>query len=247
LAGIYSKLAPQYLSLWNMGPYAFCLALGVTGLVVMALLGFGHHGDTGAHGHAGHGHGGHAGHGHGGHAGTLGHGGHAGHHGHDTGAGHAGHSHELSGAAKLTGLLSPRVLFSFLVGVGATGMLARSFLVEPLLVAAALVGGVAFERFLVGPIWKFIFRFESKPALMLESLVMEEAEAMMDFDAQGQGLIKLELDGQVVQLLGTLAPEDRASARRIRRGDVLRIEDFDATKNRCTVSYAGPRLPEALP
>ena len=228
-----------------MGPYAFCLALGVTGLVVMALLGFGHHGDTSAHGHAGH-----AGHGHGGHAGDLGHGGHAGHHGHDTSAGnggHAGHSHEASGAAKLAGLLSPRVLFSFLVGVGATGMLARSFLFEPLLVAAALAGGVAFERFLVGPIWKFIFRFESKPALMLESLVMEEAEAMMDFDAQGQGLIKLELDGQVVQLLGTLAPEERASARRIRRGDVLRIEDFDAAKNRCTVSYAGPRLPEALP
>jgi len=216
-----------------MGPYAFCLALGVTGLVVMALLGFGHHGDTSATGHAGH-----AGHGH------------AGHHGHDGGAGHdghAGHSHELSGAAKLAGLLSPRVLFSFLVGVGATGMLARSFLFEPLLVAAALVGGVAFERFLVGPIWKFIFRFESKPALMLESLVMEEAQAMMDFDAQGQGLIKLELDGQVVQLLGTLAPEERATSRRIRRGDVLRIEDFDAARNRCTVSYAGPRLPEAVP
>jgi hypothetical protein len=216
-----------------MGPYAFCLALGVTGLVVMALLGFGHHGDASAAGHAGH-----AGHGH------------AGHNGHDGGAGHdghAGHSHELSGAAKLAGLLSPRVLFSFLVGVGATGMLARSFLFEPLLVAAALVGGVAFERFLVGPIWKFIFRFESKPALMLESLVMEEAQAMMDFDAQGQGLIKLELDGQVVQLLGTLAPEERATSRRIRRGDVLRIEDFDAARNRCTVSYAGPRLPEALP
>ncbi len=208
-----------------MGPYAFCFALGVTGLVVMALLGFGHHGDTGPHGHAGH-------------------------HGHDADAGHgghAGHSHEPGGAAKLAGLLSPRVLFSFLVGAGATGMLARSFLFEPLLVAAALMGGVAFEQFLVGPIWKFIFRFESKPALMLESLVMEEAQAMMDFDAQGQGLIKLELDGQVVQLLGTLAPEERATSRRIRRGDVLRIEDFDAARNRCTVSYAGPRLPEALP
>jgi hypothetical protein len=230
-----------------MGPYAFSLALGVTGLVVMALLGFGHHGDAGGHGHAGH-----IGHGDGGHAGDLGHGGHAGHaghghpghHGHDGGAGHA---HEPGGLAKLAGLLSPRVLFSFLVGVGATGMLARSFLVEPLVAAAALAGGVLFERFLVGPIWKFLFRFESKPALMLESLVMEEAQAMMDFDAQGQGLIKLELDGQVVQLLGTLAPEDRSQSRRIRRGDVLRIEDFDAARNRCTVSYAGPRPPEALP
>jgi hypothetical protein len=82
---------------------------------------------------------------------------------------------------------------------------------------------------------------------MLESMVMEEAQAMMDFDDQGQGLIKLELDGQVVQLLGTLAPGDMSAARRIRRGDLLRIEDFDAARNRCTVSFAGQGPPEALP
>jgi hypothetical protein len=78
-------------------------------------------------------------------------------------------------------------------------------------------------------------------------MVMEEAEAMMDFDAQGQGLIKLELDGQVVQLLGSLSPEEMSQARRIRRGDLLRIEDVDAARNRCIVSYAGQSPPEALP
>ncbi len=209
----------------NMGPYGFCLALGVTGLSVMALFGLGHHGSAGAHGHAGHG-------------GTTAHGGHHGHPG--------GHSHEPTGLGRLAGLLSPRLLFSFLVGVGATGMLGRPFLFEPLLLGVALAGGVAFEKLLVGPIWKFMFRFESRPAAMLESAVMEEAEAMTDFDAQGHGLIKLELDGQVVQLLGTLSPDEMARTRRIRRGDLLRIEDVDAARNRCIVSYAGQGPPEAL-
>lgn len=207
-----------------MGPYGFCLALGVTGLAVMALLGFGHHGGD--------------------------QGGHLGHHGGDHGDSPLGHGHTGHGDAalgRLTALLSPRVLFSFLVGVGAAGLIARPFLFEPVTALAALVGGVVFERWLVGPIWRFMFRFESRPAMMLESVVMEEAEAMTDFDANGQGLIRLELDGQVVQLLGTLTAEDLAGPRRIRRGDVLRIEDFDAARNRCTVSFAGERPPEALP
>ena len=213
-----------------MGPYGFCLALGVTGLSVMALLGFGHHGSAGGHGHAGHTGHGDAGHGHGGQG------------------GHGGDAHQSSvGLSSLVTFLSPRLLFSFLVGVGATGLFLRPFLFEPLLLGAALAGGIAFEKFIVGPIWKFLFRFESRPAAMLESAVMDEAQAMMDFDAQGQGLIKLELDGQVVQLLGTLTAEEMSQARRIRRGDLLRIEDVDAARNRCTVSFAGSRPPEALP
>jgi hypothetical protein len=210
-----------------MGPYGFCLALGVTGLSLMALFGLGHHGAGGGHGHAGHGgHAGHAGHGH---------------------AGHSAHGHGPTGAARFASLLSPRLLFTFLAGVGATGLLARPFLIEPFLLAVALSGGVVFEKFIIGPIWKFLFRFESRPASMLESMVMEEAQAMMDFDAKGEGLIKLELDGQVVQLLGALTPEELSQARRIRRGDLLRIEDFDAARNRCTVSFAGQSPPEALP
>jgi len=136
-------------------------------------------------------------------------------------------------------LLSPRVLFSFLVGAGATGLLLAPFLLEPLVAAGAVVGGYVFERFLVGPIWNFMFRFESRPAATLESAIMEEASAETDFDPQGQGLIRLELDGQVVQLLGTLRAEERAGVRRIRRGDRLRIEDVDPARNRCTVSFAG--------
>lgn len=214
-----------------MGPYGFSLALGVTGLVVMAILGFSHHGDTGVH------------------AGHVGHGGHGGHGGHHVGDGHHGHAgqpgHDVSG--KLFSLLSPRVLFSFLVGAGAAGMVADRWLAEPFTAAVALAGGVLFERLLIRPIWNLLFRFESRPAAMLESVVMDEATAATDFDAEGHGLIQLELDGQVVQLLGTLTAEDQARVRRVRRGDLLRIEDVDAARNRCTVSFAGERPPEALP
>jgi hypothetical protein len=220
-----------------MGPYGFCLALGVTGLSVMALLGFGHHGGAGGHGHTGH-----IGQGHVGHTGHAGHTALGGHHG------PGGVAQESPGGlAHAASFLSPRLLFSFLVGVGATGVLLRPWLFEPLLLGAALAGGVAFERFIIGPIWRFMFRFESRPAAMLESLLMEEAQAMMDFDAQGQGLIKLELDGQVIQLLGTLTAEEIQHARRVRRGDLLRIEDVDAARNRCIVSFAGQGPPEALP
>ena len=221
-----------------MGPYGFSLALGATGLAVMALLGLSHHGGDHAHGaahHDGHAGPGHAGHGHDG--------GHAGSHG----PSHAGHHHASEHAGRLITLLSPRLLFSFLVGAGASGMLAGRFLVEPFVAAAALAGGFAFERFLIRPIWAFLFRFESRPAALLESAVMEEARAVADFDRDGQGLIQLELDGQVLQLLGTLTAEERAVARRVRRGDLLRIEDVDAARNRCIVTFAGSRPPGEAP
>jgi hypothetical protein len=211
-----------------MTPYGLSLALGLTGLVAMALLGLGHHGGGHASGHAGAGHAGHGG-------------GHAGH-GHAGGQSHgaaSGHPHSEGAGGKLLGLLSPRVFFSFFVGAGATGLLLRPFLIEPLVAACAVVGGYLFERFLVGPIWNLMFRFESRPAATLESAIMEEASAETDFDAGGQGLIRLELDGQVVQLLGTLRAEDRTLVRRVRRGDRVRIEEVDPVSNRCIVSFAG--------
>src|ERR1041385_2621991 len=122
-----------------MSPYAFVLALGATGLAAMALLGFGHHGGGGPHA---------------GHAGHAAHGGHAGHHGHDAGhhAGHHGAAAHGSVLGRLLGLLSPRLIFSVLIGIGATGLLLRPLLIEPLTLGAALLGGFAFERYLAGPL-----------------------------------------------------------------------------------------------
>lgn len=135
-------------------------------------------------------------------------------------------------------LLSPRVIFSLLIGFGATGLAVRRALPLPWALAAAAAGALALESLLVAPLWRFLLRFESRPALTLESALLEEARAVTTFDAHGQGLVAVELDGQVVQILATLRPEDRAV--RVRAGDRLRIEDVEAERNRCIVAAIGP-------
>ncbi|PYM63056.1 MAG: hypothetical protein DME11_17895 [Candidatus Rokuibacteriota bacterium] len=133
-------------------------------------------------------------------------------------------------------------MFSVLVGFGTTGLLLRSALAEPLVFAAAVGGGVLFERGIVGPVWNFLLRFASAPALTLESCILDEVRAASGFDSNGQGLVTAEVDGQVIQVLGTLRPEDRAAGIRVRSGDRLRVEDVDSRRNRCTVSYVGSEM-----
>ena len=132
--------------------------------------------------------------------------------------------------------MSPRVLFSVLLGLGTTGVLAGHVLGGVPLFLAASAGGVLFERFVVNPMWNFGLRFASRPALTLESAVADEALVVSGFDANGQGLIELQLDGQAVRVLGTLQPADRAVGVRLRTGDRVRVEAVDAERNRCTVS-----------
>jgi len=225
--------------------YLFSLILGALGLVAMAAAGLGH--ST----HAGHGHG-HAGdvnfHGAGaaGHLGAgNGHAGHmdVGHAGHAHAPGHGGQHHDVQqgGGGWVWQLLSPRVLFSVLAGFGATGMLAGPYLGGLLLLALALAGGVGFELLAVRPVWNFFFRFASSPALTLESTLFGTGTAATRFDASGCGVIALEVDGQVLQVLATLRPEDRGL--QVRAGDQLRVEEVDGARNRCVVSWAGPSLP----
>jgi len=171
-----------------------------------------------------------------------------------TGLGRHGHGHvgaKLGGRGRagratatawLWSLTSPRLIFSGLVGFGTTGLLLRSALAEPLVFGAALAGGVLFERGIVGPAWNFLMRFASAPALTLESCIQDEVRAATGFDADGQGLITAEVDGQLIQVLGTLRPEDRAAGIRVRTGDRLRVEDVDSRRNRCTVSYVGTEM-----
>lgn len=222
-----------------MDLYLTALALGAIGLVAMAFSGFGRHGGRG-HGNAGHA-GTHPGSAHGsgghGHAATGHSGGqvHASGHGHSSG--HAQSAAKQEGSSNpLLALMSPRVLFSTCLGLGTGGLLLRPVLGGVALFGAALVTGILFERFVVAPIWNFTFRFASTPALTLESAVTDEATAVTPFDANGQGLIALELDGQRVQLLGTLQPSDRAMRVKVAAGARLRVEEVDAARNRCTVS-----------
>src|SRR5436853_2931635 len=130
-----------------MDLYVVSLATGAVGLGVMAIGGLSH--AAGGHMHAGHGHG-HAG---AGHAHGVGHPGAA------HGGGHGAHATHGEGQAATgwnwSSLLSPRLLFSVLVGFGATGLIAAS-LPEPLRALAALGGAAAFEALLVGPLWRFL-------------------------------------------------------------------------------------------
>jgi hypothetical protein len=212
----------------------FSLALGATGLAAMAIGGVANIGHAG-HGHAGPGQGG-TGHGHAGDA-------HAGHaHTAEMQAGQAhGASTHVAPAHPTpahTGwffsLLSPRVLFALLIGFGAGGLLA-SPLGEPWRAGAAVLAAAAFEGLFVGPLWRMLFRFESSPAATLESAIEDDARAVMGFDANGQGLVALDVDGQVVQLLATLTAEDRARGARVRSGDLVRVSSIDAARHRCTV------------
>ena len=68
---------------------------------------------------------------------------------------------------------------------------------------------------------------------------MSDAKAVTGFDSNGNGLVVIELGGEVVQILGTLTQDERSAGIRVRAGDALRIEDIDSTRNRCTVSRIG--------
>ncbi len=229
-----------------MDLYIFSVVLGAAGMAAMAFLGF-----SSSHGAAHHGHdtGGHEIHGIGGHGHSVGiaHGSpHVSGHAHDAGHMHstahphaAPHSHPGGWKSNLWSWLSPRVLFNFLVGFGATGLIAERLVGPVLALPIAVLGGIGFEVFVVRPLFNSLFRFESQPAQTLGSALMSEGRAVTGFDANGNGLISLELGGEVVQVLGTQLKDERAAGVRIRAGDIVRIEDVDDMRNRCTVSRIG--------
>lgn len=205
-----------------MSIYEFSLFLGGAGLGIMGLSGFAH--TIGGH-HVAHApHGAHTGH----HAGAI-RGGVRTVRGGGRGAGRAG------GARALWALLSPRSLFSMLVGFGVVGLILHPIVPSVLLLPVAAAGGILFELGITRPLWNFVFRFESAPALTLESCIGDEARAATSFDAKGDGLVALELDGQLVQLLGTLHREEREAGVRVHAGDPVRIDEVDAERNRCIV------------
>lgn len=193
-----------------MDLYISSMLLGVLGLAAMAFTGLGHHG------HAGHaGHGGHGGNGHG---------------------ARVGHVHGAERTSPLWSIASPRFLFSLALGFGAIGELVRPMAGGVVQLAIAALGGIVFERFIVAPLWNFAMRFASAPALTLESAVSDEATAVTAFDANGQGIVSVEVDGQILQILATLQPADRSLGVRVRAGQRVRIEDVNAAASRCTVS-----------
>ena len=88
----------------------------------------------------------------------------------------------------------------------------------------------------VQPYWNALMNFQSRPALSLGSSGLESADAVTDFDHSGSGLVALEFEGEVRQLLATLDTAEQQRGLRVRRGDKLHIESIDEERNRCTVS-----------
>jgi hypothetical protein len=223
------------------------IAVGLVGLLLMAIPGFSRHGHAPSLGHSGHGGPGlhEAAHGaaaalHAGAARAL-------PAGHSAGAPQASPTPAARGssggdaASTATGLNAarlipaPRVLFSVLALEGAFGCAFTTTLglSVPLAAIAALIPALLLERFLLAPIWDFLFRFEGKPAASLDDLLMEEAEAVTPF-RNGRGIIRAELDGRVVQLSARLKPEQAALP--VGVGDRVRIESIDGGRERAEVS-----------
>jgi hypothetical protein len=221
--------------------YEILLGTGILGLVAMALAGFGHGG--GAH-HTGHG-GVHA---H--HApliGRIGAASHAGRAGSSAMAprggalrnGRAATAGEARGGfgRALLSLLSPITLFAACLGAGAVGALLTVWGVGPLLAAVgAVVGAIGFNALLVRPLLGLALGFASEPARGLDGTLLQNAEAITNFDANGEGLVRVLVDGQSVDVLARLSEEERRQGTRVVRGQSVRVEDVDTHRNRCTVS-----------
>jgi hypothetical protein len=79
-----------------------------------------------------------------------------------------------------------------------------------------------------------IQKWASLPAKTLSDAIFENGTAVTDFDAKGYGLVRLNLDGQVVQLLGQLDPEEQSGSP-VRSGEALFVRSVDSARQRCVV------------
>jgi membrane protein implicated in regulation of membrane protease activity len=136
----------------------------------------------------------------------------------------------------LWNLFSPLTLFSLALGAGGAGLLALLYLAPIWSIPLAAVGGWAFYRLAVRPVWALIFRFASKPSQALEGTTGKSAEAVSAFDARGRGIVRLSIDGESVRVLARLDPDDVAAGTQVRPGDTLVVTQVDARSNACTVT-----------
>lgn len=132
---------------------------------------------------------------------------------------------------------SPFDLMAYCTGAGAVGEILRQQGLAPnVVLGAALVGALLFNFGLAKPVLNGLLRFESRQSEGLEGQVAQHGEAVSRFDAQGRGLVRLSLDGEIVQVLGLLDPEERDRGVKVLKGDPLVVVDIDAAKNTCRVT-----------
>lgn len=222
-----------------MSVFVVSLAVGLGGLLLMALPGMRRHGRAGharaARGRAGARHGVHAG--------------RPMHAARGRGArrapAQAGHAHHAprpqhgEPVSAVDGLLhyvpEPRVVLTVVALFGAFGnALAHlthwSFALQ---VAGALVLAVLFEWLVVGRIWRLSLQFTGEPSSPLETLILQRVRAVTAF-RNGRGIVLAERDGRALQLTAELLPAERNE--RVGVGDRLTVEEVDAEHERVIVS-----------
>lgn len=166
-------------------------------------------------------------------------------HAHSHGHGHArvhhsgGHKGGSAKSAKFKPwwAFSPFDILAYCTGAGAVGEILRQSGVNPTITILAAVAGALFFNFaLAKPVLNLLLRFESRQSEGLEGQIAKPAEAVTKFDTHGRGLIKMALDGQIVQCLGVLDAEEFDRGVTVAKGDTLLVVDVDAAKNTCRVT-----------
>jgi hypothetical protein len=220
--------------------FEMLLLIGAVGMVLMTVLGV-----SRGVGHIG-GHSGHAlGHVHTtAHVQPLGHGAHA--HGVHQGPTPQNQTSPLHVQGNLLGLHANRSFFSYLptpidilsmcVGAGLTGILLRHILASPLLWIAVIAGALVFDLAIVRPIFSALLNFASKPSAGLEGMVALDAEAVSRFDESGRGIVRVNMEGLVVQLLAHLEPDEVGHGAVVQKGDRVIVTEVNAKSNTCRVS-----------
>jgi hypothetical protein len=204
--------------------YLSCLIGGLIALVAFVLCGAGFH-HPGVH-HASQG------------AASLGHHAHFSSHHHATGhssapAGNGGSS--SFSIFKWLGWFSPLYLCGTVIGFGLTGVLVGRIIPGWPCLAISLLGAYLTRIICVRPLISGILMWASRPAKTLVDAVLETGIAATNFDAHGYGMVRLCLDGQILQLLGQLVSEESTEVR-VNAGEKLFIRSVDSVRQRCLVS-----------
>jgi len=218
--------------------YLSCLIGGLIALVAFVLCGAGFHHPGVHHGHQGLG------------EASLGHNAHFSGHHHVTDHSNA-HAAANGGSSSFSifawlGWFSPLYLCGTVIGFGVTGTLVgRLFQGWPCF-AIAFLGAYFIRIICVRPLISGILMWASRPAKTLGDAVLETGIAGTNFDAQGYGMVRFYLDGQIIQLLGQLVPEESTELR-VNAGERLFIRSVDSVRQRCIVSRTAAFSLDPLP
>jgi hypothetical protein len=133
------------------------------------------------------------------------------------------------------GWFSPLYLCGAVIGFGVTGTLVGHLFPGWPCFVLALLGAYLTRIICIRPMISGILMWASRPARSLGDAVLETGIAATNFDANGYGMVRLSLDGQIVQLLGLLMPEESTELR-VNAGERLFIRSVDSIRQRCRVS-----------